>query len=821
VIEAKAEKFPPTLGLEQAKKYGQRLHVPVVFSTNGHRFVEFDQMSGITSNPKSISEFPKQETLRSRYEKWVGFKLDSPAAQPLLTPYVTGDSTVRYYQDAAIRAVLEKIARCEVEGTAKRALLSLATGAGKTRIAVHLLKRIADTGQRVKALFVCDRVELREQASRAFKNVFGANAAVVESENNQKNAQVLIATYQTLGVADDDDASFLIQNYPKNYFSHIIIDECHRSAWGKWSIILKRNPAAVQIGLTATPRLIEVTQKTAEVTADERITANNIRYFGEPVYEYDMLQGVEDGYLAACEIREGRITIDFTQLTIKDILASNPVNFNTGLAVEEKVIRRLMKKGNLKTSFMLPNFEKRRCEDLFHYLLETGGAEQKTIIFCNSDRHADLVTAKMKNLYAEWCEQNEHKHCDSYAFKCTDKGGGQEKLPDFRGSSRSYFIATTVDLLATGVDLPVVRNSQNVHINCFEESGLAFISKEQDEEMEASRVVPGDVLLNITGASIGRVCVVPSKLCPANVNQHVTIIRSDGSWNPFFLAYFISTPDFQKFILDNQSGATRQALTKSIIENFKIPLPPLHEQKRIAAILNKQMEEVEKARQNVIVQLKAAKELPTAYLRDIFNSPEAQQWDRKRLKEVCDKITDGTHQSPRFTTEGIPFLFVKNIVSGRIDFKVNQYVSLKTYEELTRRCKPIKGDVLFSAVGSFGIAVVIETDKPFIFQRHIALIKPKREQVDAHFLTLYLNSPNGRQQSELTALGVAQRTVTLKSLSNFEIFLPPYTIQKHIAEMLTEKLTEAERLCKTLEKQLEAIKKLPASLLRQAFNGEL
>ncbi|MBC1240001.1 DEAD/DEAH box helicase family protein [Nostoc sp. 2RC] len=458
VIEAKAEKFPPTLGLEQAKKYAQRLHVPVVFSTNGHRFVEFDRMSGITSNPKSISEFPNQETLRSRYEKWVGFKLDSPAAQPLLTPYVTGDSTVRYYQDAAIRAVLEKIARCEVEGTAKRALLSLATGAGKTRIAVHLLKRIADTGQRVKALFVCDRIELREQASRAFKNVFGANAAVVDSNNHQRNAQVLIATYHALGVADDDDASFLIENYPENYFSHIIIDECHRSAWGKWSIILKRNSAAVQIGLTATPRVIEVTQTTAEVIADEQITANNIQYFGEPVYEYDMLQGVEDGYLAACEIREGRIKLDLAQLTIEDILASNPVDFETGLAVEEKVIRRLMKKGNLKTRLMLPNFEKRRCEDLFHYLLETGGAEQKTIIFCNSDRHADLVSANMENLYAEWCEQNQHRRCDSYAFKCTDKGGGQERLPDFRGSSRSYFIATTVDLLTTGVDVPVVRN---------------------------------------------------------------------------------------------------------------------------------------------------------------------------------------------------------------------------------------------------------------------------------------------------------------------------------------------------------------------------
>jgi type I restriction enzyme R subunit len=459
VIEAKAAGLPPSLGLEQAKKYAKRLHVPFVYATNGHRFVEFDRIEGTTSNLKPLSEFPAQETIRSRYEKWVGFKLNDPVAQPLLTPYTMGDSTVRYYQDAAIRAVLEKIARCEKEGTPKRALLSLATGSGKTRIAVHLMKRIADTGQRVRALFVCDRVELREQASRAFTNVFGSNAAVVTSKNPQKNAQLLIATYQTLGVEkEDDDASFLTKNYPENYFSHIIIDECHRSAWGKWSIVLKRNPRAVQIGLTATPRIIEVAQQTEEVIEDERITANNIEHFGEAVYEYDMLQGVEDGYLAACDIRKGRVKLNYDQLSIEDILTRNPKDADTGLAVSEAEIRQIFQRGKIKSRIFLPNFEERRCQDLFNYLLETGGVEQKTIIFCMSDRHADLITKYMNDLYAEWCKQNNHKRVEDYALKCTDKGGGQDLLPDFRGSSRSHFIATTVDLLTTGVDVPVVRN---------------------------------------------------------------------------------------------------------------------------------------------------------------------------------------------------------------------------------------------------------------------------------------------------------------------------------------------------------------------------
>ena len=176
--------------------------------------------------------------------------------------------------------------------------------------------------------------------------------------------------------------------------------------------------------------------------------------------------------------------------------------------------------------------------------------------------------------------------------------------------------------------IPLIR-SQNIHMNRFDYEGLAHISEEQDKAMKLSRVLQSDVLLNITGASIGRVCIVPSKLCPANVNQHVVIIRTDGSFEPTFLAYYISNPDFQKYILDTEVGATRQALTKTSIEDFKIPLPPLPEQKRIVGIVSDRLSTIDKARAATEAQLKTAKALPAAYLRQVFDSPEAQKWKRK------------------------------------------------------------------------------------------------------------------------------------------------------------------------------------------------
>jgi len=128
-----------------------RHNVQFVFSSNGYLFVEFDRSTGMTSAPRPLSEFPSPAALRARYEKIMGFSLEEPVAKPLLTRYVGGEGQRRYFQDAAIRAVLEKVAQSAAQGRQPRALLSLATGTGKTFIACHLLKRIADAGRQEDA----------------------------------------------------------------------------------------------------------------------------------------------------------------------------------------------------------------------------------------------------------------------------------------------------------------------------------------------------------------------------------------------------------------------------------------------------------------------------------------------------------------------------------------------------------------------------------------------------------------------------------------------------------------------------------------------
>ncbi len=464
LVEAKKESEMPDKGLEQVKLYAQakRFNVQFVFSTNGHKFVEFDLATRKTTEPKPLAEFPTPLQLKERYERHVGFHLHDPAAKPLLQPYYEGETSRRYYQDAAIRAVFEKIAT-----GSKRALLSLATGAGKTFIAVNLLRRIDDAGQMKRALFVCDRDELRTQAGVAFQKAFGNNAAEVSGGDPQKNAKVVIATYQSLDVdREEADASFLTESYPVDHFTHIIIDECHRSAWGKWKAVFERNPNAIQVGLTATPRKIKISKKTKEAREDDQIMADNFKHFGDPVYEYDLTQGIEDGYLAAVEIINRDILITTQgEVEVKKGIDKDEIkkltftDAKTGRLLTPHEIQDKYEAASFEKVLMLPERIKEVSRDLFDQLLENGGTpEQKTIVFCASDNHAQAIANEMGNLYSDWCRRERRPIKDNYAFKCTAQSSGNDFLPDFRGSKNSYFIATTVDLLTTGVDVPNVRN---------------------------------------------------------------------------------------------------------------------------------------------------------------------------------------------------------------------------------------------------------------------------------------------------------------------------------------------------------------------------
>lgn len=460
VLEAKREDADPLKGMQQAKGYAdcQRFDVKYVFATNGHLYGEFDFATSLQEGPHRLENFPAHAELAARYAKDTAIDLTQPDAAMLFQVDSAAWNQSRYYQDAAIRAAFEKIIRCQQKGEPARVLLALATGAGKTIIATNLLWRLTQSGQLTKpALFLCDRDELRTQAANKLTAAFGDSARIVRTEkgaNAAQNARIHIATYQTLGLDDDEGfASFLTTHYGLDAFSVIIIDECHRSAWGKWSEVLRRNPNAIHIGLTATPRKLEEAKNaTAE---DKQISANNRTYFGEPVYEYTLIQAQEDGYLAACEIVKRKASIDNATFTREEILKAGVRNIKTGQPLTEADLTQAQYSGkDFDDKLFVELRTPKMCEDLFQLLCQNGGPEQKVIIFCNREIHADRVAQHMNNLYTRWCKAQGQTPKDHYAFKCMGgDNNGSDMVEPMRGSGERAFIACTVDLLEAGVDI--------------------------------------------------------------------------------------------------------------------------------------------------------------------------------------------------------------------------------------------------------------------------------------------------------------------------------------------------------------------------------
>lgn len=460
VLEAKKEGEDPLKGMQQAKGYAdcQRFDVKYVFSTNGHQYAEFDGVSSLQAGPFPFPDFPPHPDLTARYARDTGIDMTRPEAAMLFEADSPAWSLSRYYQDAAIRAAIEKILLDGQAGRPPRVLLTLATGAGKTVIATNLLWRLNQAAQLAKpALFLCDRDELREQAYTKLKAAFGDNARIVRTDkggNAAQNARVHVATYQTLGLDDEAGfASFLTEHYGEDAFSVIIIDECHRSAWGRWSEVLRRNPHAIHIGLTATPRKLEESDQASH--EDKEITANNRQYFGEPVYEYTLIQAQEDGYLAACEIVKRKASIDSATFTKKEILAAGARDIKTGRLLTEADLSKDEYTGkDFDDELFIELRTPKMCTDLFELLCANGGPEQKVIIFCTREIHADRVAQHMNNLYVRWCKAHGQTRKDHYAFKCMGgANNGADMIEPMRGSGERAFVACTVDLLEAGVDI--------------------------------------------------------------------------------------------------------------------------------------------------------------------------------------------------------------------------------------------------------------------------------------------------------------------------------------------------------------------------------
>jgi type I restriction enzyme, R subunit len=428
VVEAKRWDVPHSQGTAQAKEYATKLGVRFAFSTNGQRIYGVDMAGG----EGDVHLYPTPDELWSRTFAKQNEWRDRFATVPLETK--GGTWGTRYYQDSAIRTVLEAIAADK-----KRILLTMATGTGKTGIAAQIawklfISRWNLSGQptrQPRILFLADRNVLANQAYNEFSFFPEDSLVRIEPADIRKkgkvpkNGSIFFTIFQTFMSGDNETPYF--GEYPADFFDFIVVDECHRGGAnneGTWRKILEYFTPAVQLGMTATPKRTE--------------NIDTYKYFGDPVYIYSLKEGINDGYLTPFKVKQISTTVDEYVFTSDDTVVEGEVE--PGRLYEERDFNRIIEI---------------RAREAYRVSLFMGMIDQreKTLVFCATQLHAlvvrDLINQMKTSAYPNYCVR----------VTANDGELGDQYLRQFQDNERTIpTVLTTSQKLSTGVDARNIRN---------------------------------------------------------------------------------------------------------------------------------------------------------------------------------------------------------------------------------------------------------------------------------------------------------------------------------------------------------------------------
>jgi type I restriction enzyme R subunit len=431
VVEAKPDYKTPAQGLQQAKEYAEILGLKFAYATNGRGIVEFDYLTGLE---REIEDFPTPEELWLRYCEGIG--LADEIVDKLLTPFnhLSG-KTPRYYQEIAINRAVQSV----LQGK-RRILLTMATGTGKTVVAFQICWKLWSSRwnrngeyRRPRILYLADRNILIDDPKDKIFAPFGDARWKIENGEANKSRELYFAIYQAL--AKDERRPGLYKEYARDYFDFIIVDECHRGSArdeSNWREILEYFSPAYQLGLTATP-----------LRDDNRDTYH---YFGNPIYQYSLKQGIEDGFLAPYRVHR--------VVTMSDSTGWRPNQGQTDrydrLIPDEEYHTK-----DFERVVSLRARTRAIAAHLTEFLKQTSRFD-KTIVFCVDQEHADEMRRELNNLNADLVQKS-----SDYVCRVTSDEGdiGRGFLSRFQElETVTPVILTTSQLLTTGIDAPTCKN---------------------------------------------------------------------------------------------------------------------------------------------------------------------------------------------------------------------------------------------------------------------------------------------------------------------------------------------------------------------------
>lgn len=429
VVEAKKAALPAENGVQQAREYAEMLKLRFAYATNGLRIIEIDYVTG---TEREVERFPTPEELWARLNQ--SAVLSEAGQKTLLEPYnLTSGKPPRYYQDATIRTVVEAI----LSGR-RRVLATLATGTGKTNVAFQVCWKLWNSGwnskgeyRKPKILFLADRNILVDDPKGKDFIHFGDARHKISAGDPSQARDMYFGIYQALTSANED----VFRQYSPDFFDLIIIDECHRGAArvdSSWRKVLDYFTGAVHFGMTATPLRQE--------------SRDSYAYFGNPVYEYSLKQGIEDGFLAPYRVH-------------RVITSADAAGWRPSRAEVDRFGREIPDEEYQTKDFERVIALRARTKAIAKHLtgfLKGSDRFAKTIVFCVDQEHAAEMRQELLNLNSDLVQQY-----PDYVCRVTGDEGeiGLTHLANFQDLDKpTPTILTTSQMLTTGVDAATVKN---------------------------------------------------------------------------------------------------------------------------------------------------------------------------------------------------------------------------------------------------------------------------------------------------------------------------------------------------------------------------
>lgn len=321
----------------------------------------------------------------------------------------------------------------------------------------------------------------------------------------------------------------------------------------------------------------------------------------------------------------------------------------------------------------------------------------------------------------------------------------------------------------------------------------------------------GDILMSVR-APVGPVNFATGEIC---IGRGLAAIRSKTELNRDFLFYQLLHLQSE---IAGKEGAVFASINKSEIAALPLAFIPLPEQQRIVAILDEAFAGLATAKANAEKNLQNARALFESHLQSVFTL-RGKGWVEIPLGEVCE-VKDGTHNSPKYVSEGIPFVTQKNIREQGLSFEKTKFITQKDHDDFYRRSNAARGDILISMIGANrGMACIVNDSRTFSI-KNVGLVK-QNKAMNRDFLLYFLKSPQAAGYVRVASKGGAQEFIGLTQLRAWPVPLPPLEQQKSLAEQFVKLATETQRLETLYAQKQAALTALKQSLLHQAFTGEL